>query len=100
MIYTCGHRQNYLDAIAQSKQGVIQKTGRRLPGDEHFTHGYDGGCAFQSIDDAQRYINEQGDPETWTVFGLDADWNADTTPGADGWWHYLLHDADIVVLGE
>jgi len=97
MIYTIGHTKNYLDAIANSLDGKIQKLGRCEPGDR-FPDGYEGGYAFRSIADAQKRIDEVYSGQGFGVFGIEADWEKDTVPAQDGWWHNLVKNADIVVL--
>lgn len=94
MIYTIGHRDNYLKAIA--KTGTIWKLGKHEPG-EDYPDGYPGGYAFQSIEDAQRRIDEAYPEHGFAIFGLSATWE-DTEPSKDGWWNNLLTDAEIVVL--
>jgi hypothetical protein len=97
MIYTVGNKANYLKTISEA--GVIRKVGRREVGDPHLPNGYNGGCAFRTAEDAQRFIDEQEKSEVWGVFGLLANWGTDTVPNADGgWWHDLIHDAEIVLL--
>ena len=88
MIYTVGNRAHYLAAIA--REGTVFKTGRH--------DNYPGGYAVQTIEDAERLIVEQGQVGVWGVFGLLADWETDTEPSKDGWWHDLLIDAPVVVL--
>ena len=98
MIYTIGYEQNYLKAIADSPDGTIQKTGKRAPC-EQFPNGYEGGYAFQSIEDAQRRIGGEYPTSGFAVFGLKAKWETDTEPNQNGeWWHNLLNDAEIVTL--
>lgn len=82
MIYTIGHRQSYLDAIAD--HGVIVK----MPG----------GYAFNTIDDALRRIEEENEVGNWCVWGLEADWCYDTEPDPTGWWHLLNKEANIIQL--
>lgn len=98
MIYTIGHRVNYLKAM-QEVGGSIRKLGKRGSG-EHtdFPMGYPGGFAFQTIEEAQRAIEEHDKLGEWGVFGLEADWEIDTEPSPDGWWHNLLRDATIIVI--
>lgn len=100
MIYTIGHRENYLKAIQE--HGVIQKLGRRLPDarNDFFPDGYPGGYAFQTYEDAQRGLAEEDKHGTWCIWGLDADWERDTAPAKDGWWHNLIKDADIIPLSH
>lgn len=90
MIYTIGHKDSYLAAIAE--HGVIEKSGR--------SETYPGGYAFRTAEDAQRRIDEAHVCEGLAVFGLEADWETDTVQSAEGWWHDLLRDAVIVVLDE
>lgn len=99
MIYTIGHRENYLKNI--ERYGTIQKLGRLAPGvDDRYPEGYPGGYAFKTLEDAQRGLIEENPSGTWAVFGIEADWDQDTAPDSDGWWHSLLKDADIIVLPE
>lgn len=99
MIYTIGHKENYLAAIRE--HGAIQKLGRRPPGFfDDYPDGYPGGYAFKTIEDAKRGLVEEDEHVTWAVFGLEAEWERDTTPAKDGWWHELLNDANIIVLFE
>ena len=98
MIYTIGHESSYLKAIADSPDNTIWKLGERLPC-ERFPDGYEGGCAFQSIEDAQRRIDEKYSTDGFVVFGIDADWEKDTEPNRAGeWWHNLLNDAEIRLI--
>lgn len=65
--------------------------------------GYKGGCVFQNVADAHRYIREycRGEEEVFAVFGLkDVDWEKDTTPSDDGWWRHLLWSRPILILDE
>ena len=99
MIYTIGHKTNYLAAI--QREGVIQKVGKRLPGeDPNYPDGYPGGYAFRTLEDAARGLLEEDKSGKWGIFGMDADWERDTELADDGWWHHLLKDADIIVLPE
>lgn len=96
MIYTIGHKENYLKAIADSPDGKIHKVGKCEPC-ERFPQGYEGGYAFLSIEDAQKRINEAYPERGFAVFGLLASWE-DTEPNPNGWWHNLLKDSEIIVL--
>jgi hypothetical protein len=97
VIYTVGHKANYLQAIADSDEGCIQKVGKT---DDLNGQPYPGGYALRTYEDAQRLLEEVGHVDDWAVFGLDADWEQDTEPSQDGWWHNLLRDAWIIVLEE
>lgn len=99
MIYTIGHKVNYLNAI--EKHGTIQKLGKKPPGDDpDYPNGYPGGYAFRTLEDARRGLVEEDKHGTWAIFGIDADWEQDTEPSNDGWYHHLIRDADIVPLNE
>ncbi len=90
MIYTIGSKQAYFRTLR--KTGKVMKTGRK--------RGYAGGCAFRTRADAQRHLDElelQG-YKGFEVFGLLADWDRDTRPSSDYWWHDLMVDAEVVVL--
>jgi hypothetical protein len=90
MIYTVGSKKAYLREYL--KNGRVLKSGRK--------RGYAGSCAFQTRRDAERHLDElelQGYKE-YAVFGLLADWDQDTRPSAEHWWHDLLRDAEVVVL--
>ena len=92
MIYTIGSAKSYLDAMLASGE-VVHKSGAGSPA------GYIGGYAFKTIEDAQRRIDEYGDsPYQFSIFGLDADWEKDTVPNDEGWWHNLTKDAPLIVL--
>lgn len=90
MIYTVGNREHYLQGLAAPPPGGFMKLGRR--------GGYPGGYAFLTREDAQRRIEETGETQ-WAVFGLDADWERDTVPSQNGWWHALVNDRPILALG-
>lgn len=109
MIYTIGHEKSYLEAIANSPNGVLHKMGKRPNGeqflnvydrDKQFPNGYPGGYAFRSIADAKRRIEEKYSTSNYAVFGIDANWETDVEPSPRGWWHNLLCDAEIIVLEE
>jgi hypothetical protein len=90
MIYTVGSEKAYFRSLL--KQGRVMKTGRK--------RGFAGGCAFKTREDAQRHIDElilQGF-KGYMVFGLLADWERDTRPSLQHWWHDLLVDGEVVVL--
>lgn len=80
MIYTIGHRTNYLKAIAE--HGEILKA--------------KGGYAFKTIEDAMRRREEEGQVDVWAVWQVDADWELHTEPVPYGWWHLLTRDSAII----
>lgn len=68
-VYTVGHTEAYLGFIANSEYGIT-KAGR--------TEDSDGGIAFASIDEAIDWCKERGIGLEWSVWQVEADWNADT----------------------
>lgn len=87
MIYTIGHRANYLANLSESETGQIVKLA--------------GGYAFRTREDAERRIVEEEKVGVWDIFGLDADWDRDTEPSpTGGWWHNLLVKARIILLDD
>ena len=90
MIYTIGSKKAYLKNLLSDHK--VMKSGRK--------RGYAGGCAFQNREEAQRHLDElelQGF-KGFMVFGLLADWERDTKPSSQYWWHDLQRDAEVVVL--
>ncbi len=83
MIYTIGYSANLQQAIA--KDGPVKQLD---------------GYAFKTLTDAFRMICEINHLDDFCIFGLDADWENDTTPSTDGWWHDLINDANIIVLND
>jgi hypothetical protein len=101
MIYTIGNEKNYREAIA--KYGAIQKLGRGIVDGK----AYEGGYVFKTQENAERYIDEVGMRGVWIAWGVNAEWGVDTEPVVPAsvvtrWQeskaHFLLRDADIVVL--
>lgn len=74
----------------------LRKLGKREP-QERWPNGYEGGYAFQTVEDAQRRIDEAYPESGYAVFGLDTTWE-NTYPASDGWWCLLIEDAPIIVL--
>jgi hypothetical protein len=62
MIYTVGHKANYLRAINESDDGRIQKLGKN---DDLNGKPYPGGYALQTYEDAQRLLVELGHTDFW-----------------------------------
>lgn len=90
MVYTVGPAKMYKAKL--EVWGELQKIGRKPD--------YPGGCAFQSIEAAQRFIQEKmpQEPSKYGVFGLDADWELHTVPSEDSWWNYLIVDRPVYLL--
>ncbi|MGB1249037.1 MAG: hypothetical protein ACPG8W_00275 [Candidatus Promineifilaceae bacterium] len=91
MLYTVGPRNVY-KAQAEVWGRPLLKVGR--------SDDYLGGCVFQNVETAQRFIAEKtdGHGDRFGVFGVEADWQSDTIPSEDGWWHHLLLDKRIIFL--
>lgn len=100
MIYTIGSRENYLNAIENSDGGYIEKLGRypRESGEYVNTRpdGYVGGTVVQTFEDALRLLDTM--PGAYCIWGVDANWETDTVPSKNGWWHDLLYDSRIISL--
>ncbi len=92
MIYTLGHRPSYIKALrsAAAINKPLKKVGR--------SEGYPGGYAFKTVNDAERRIAEKYVEKDYAVFVLLADWDKDTVPSEEGWWHALVNSAPIVLL--
>lgn len=92
MVYTVGPARTYKAKL--EVWGNLSKVGR--------TENYKGGCAFQTIEAAQRFIQEKmpQEPSKYAVFGLEANWETDTEPSEDDWWNYLLVNRPIFLLQE
>lgn len=83
MIYTLGHTQSY--EFYFDEQSTPRKKGR--------TEDYVGGSVWRTKEEAQKRC-----PEDYSVYGVIADWDTDTTPSKHGNWHDLLIDALLVRL--
>lgn len=94
-VYTVGNEKNYDYGI--KKYGDEFKKLGKTPGCD-ITGGlpYAGGFACQTPEDARRLLEEQGRVGEWAVYELAADWEKDTVPSKNGWWHALIRDAVIV----
>ena len=85
-VFTVGHESNYDQGIIEHGD-AFRKLGRR--------EDYPGGFACCSVYDAQRLIDEFEKRGEWAVFELDADWERDTVPSENGWWHALINDSVV-----
>lgn len=83
MIYTLGRTAAYEQCFCDQERP--QKRGR--------THDYPGGSVWETPEQAASHA-----PEGYSVYGVVAEWESDTEPAADGPWHDLLIDADLVRL--
>ena len=90
MIYTVGTIEAYDTnlAVATARGVPLLKTGK--------TERYAGGYACRTAEDAERLIAEKGMAGVWGIYAVAADWEEDTAPSDNGWWHALLRDAAIL----
>lgn len=87
MIYTCGHTESYERYFRE--QGTPSKLGRGM----HEGRYYQGGSVWKTFDEANHFaING------YSVYGVLADWDKDTTQSKDGPWHDLLVTSPLVKL--
>lgn len=88
MIYTIGFRESYKKLFGAHT--TPQKSGRDVGG------GYLGGWVWATREEAQSQCTPG-----YKVYGINADWEKDTTPGDDTTMpgmHYLLVTSDLVDL--
>ena len=83
MIYTIGHTKSYLRYFEES--GKVYKKGR--------TPDYCGGSVWKTKEDAEKHVKKG-----YSVFGVLADWDAETVPSNNGNWNDLLVEAELVIL--
>lgn len=86
-VFTVGFEQNYDRGILEYGS-EFKKLGRRST--------YPGGFAACRVEDAFRLIHEFDQLGKWAVYELEADWERDTVPSENGWWHALINDSLIV----
>lgn len=89
MLFTIGSSENYRGSFVKTlaaKGGKIFKS--------------EGGYAVRSREEARQLIAERHADKRMAVFGLLADWEQDTIPSEDGWWHLLRRSMPIVMLDE
>lgn len=98
MIYTVGHRENYLAAMEKRSPDPLFKKGKAgEPDDPDY---YAGGIAFETVEAANAYLEQSNHIEDWAVFGLACTWN-NTYPDPRGRYGYLIvEDTPIVGLIE
>ena len=96
MIYTLGHKENYLKILKETPGA--KKLGPRPEGNTVTENGepYAGGIAFETVTDALRW-REENNKLSWSPFELDGDWS-------DVYWdeenkHFRIN-RDLVILGE
>ena len=103
MLYTFGRKTAYDKILANDPSP--KKLGRRLVGDARFPDGYAGGSVWQTVDEAQAYVNSlpNADNPTWAaadfaVYGVKADWDSDAYQIKGKAWRSLLVDAPLVCV--
>ena len=94
MIYTVGNRESYAAAFADTSCQPLLKTGPCVMG----TEKYFGGIAFPSTESAHQYLREIGKVQEWTVFGLKAEWTADTYQLDGETFRRINRDCELVNL--
>lgn len=87
-VFTIGNEETY-DRGLQQLGDAFCKMGAKPP-------RYPGGFALKTVEDACRLIDEFGKQSEWAVYRLEADWDKDTKPSDNGWWHSLQRDATIL----
>lgn len=88
MIYTVGYEVGYDEQLAGPNAHKFDKVGRN--------GSYPGGFAVQTPLQAARLIQEWGKKGEWATYEVDADWELDTKPSLQGWWHALQRNARIL----
>lgn len=75
--FTVGHTVNYDEALAAS---LIDGKPMRKCGPFKMEDGtdYNGGIIFKTPEDAAAYLIQIGKTEVWSVYEIDADYDADT----------------------
>jgi hypothetical protein len=99
MIFTFGHRQSYDSALqtAADQRIKVNKIG--------CNDDYPGGSVWRTRAEAQAYLDSlpNEDYPNWqaadfAVYGVLADWDADTYQHKHESWRSLLRDAELVQL--
>lgn len=85
MIYTIGHEESYTRYFREQERPLKLGRNRR--------DGYPGGSVWETEEEARAHC-----PDGYQVYGLFADWEADTEPSKEGDWHDLLVNAELVQL--
>jgi hypothetical protein len=92
MIYTIGIRMKYERAFAA---GPVVKRGRSENSDGTL---YLGGFAFETADEARRFLALKGLTGTHIVMGMLADWDRDTAIHDGKPYRHVVRDAELVKL--
>jgi len=83
MIYTIGHTLSYEAAFEQDP--AVEKQGRR--------ENYAGGSVWRTYEEAVVFAKDG-----FSVYGVQADFEEDTTRSAEGSWYDLIRSARLVKL--
>lgn len=96
MIYTVGHTKSYLKYFDEFKNSPEKflKMGRR---NNYQGKYYPGGCVFKTQNDAKNYL-DKNNLNTYSIFGVLADWENDTEPDINEGYHSLLIDSQLVLI--
>lgn len=102
MLYTIGHRESYEKYFAEQTPPDPMKLGSRRPGEHpNAPDGYDGGAVWETRHEAERVC-----PPGYAVYGVEADWTADTWRAGRchaeqyGDPRFLTRDARLVKLPD
>lgn len=82
LIYTVGKTEVYGDYMAKDKNPEKAK----------------GGSVWRTRDDARGYLLETKQDKTFSVYGIEADWDKDTEPTLEGQWRALTRKARLIKL--
>lgn len=87
MIYTVGETEIYLKSFVNVYPERPRKLGR--------SECYEGGSVWKTYEEAMNHC-----PKGYSVFGVNANWDNDTTPSNDGDWNNLLVDSELIILND
>lgn len=90
MIYTVGLTHLYEPQLAAGP--VVKQGARTGPGGEP----YPGGWVWRMPQEARAFLVARGSEAVRSVYGVEADWEADTSPAPGETYRYLVHDAQVV----
>lgn len=82
LIYTVGKTEVYEDYLAKDKHPEKAK----------------GGSVWRTKDDARGYLLKTKQDKTFSVYGIEADWDKDTEPTLEGQWRALTRKAWLIKL--
>lgn len=93
MIYTVGHTVSYEQGLAELGP-LFMKLGKRA---DHHGKPYGGGSVWRHETEAQAYLAANADSlSTYSVYGVIAEWEADTEQLSDEPFRRLVRDAQLV----